>query len=243
MEETPGAPAQGSDGKPIPQLLTEAVRYAEERHWEVVPGSWLIDDDGPLRCSCGDPSCPLPGAHPTTEDWRRRASAGPGVVRRWWTENPQASILLPTGRSFDVLDVPEVAGCLALARMERMGLQLGPVVAAPTPPGQAGPHGQTGRRLLFLVLPGVLAKLPDMLRGLGWGPGRLDLVARGEGDWIVAPPSRVGPYSFAQWALAPSELNRWLPDTAELIHPLAYACGREAPASRVARPSQPAVVR
>ncbi|WP_051969957.1 bifunctional DNA primase/polymerase [Kitasatospora azatica] len=231
MEETPGAPEQGSDGKPISPLLIEAVRYAEERHWEVVPGTHLIEDDGPPRCSCGAPACPMPGAHPVTQDWQRRASAGPGVVRRWWTENPQASILLPTGRSFDALDVPERAGCLALARMERMDLQLGPVLEAPAPPGQRG------RRLLFLVLPGTLAKLPEMLRRLGWGPGRLDLTGRGEGDWIVAPPSRLGAYGFAQWARKPSAANRWLPDAQELINPLTYACGREAPAARVTAPS------
>ncbi len=237
MEETPGAPEQGSDGKPIPPMLIEAVRYAEDRHWEVVPGSWLIEQDGPARCSCGDPHCPLPGAHPVDEDWRHRASAGPGVVRRWWTENPHASILLPTGRVFDVLDVPEVAGCLALARMERMGLQLGPVVAAPAVPGL---HG---RRLHFLVLPGVLAKLPELLRRLGWAPGRLDLFSRGEGEWIVAPPTRVGPHSYVRWARPPSTLNRWLPDAAELISPLAYACGREAPPAYAPQPPQPAVVR
>ncbi|MEU9128315.1 bifunctional DNA primase/polymerase [Kitasatospora sp. NPDC048540] len=231
MEDTPGAPEQG-----LPPLLIEAVSYAEDRHWEVVPGTWLIDGDGPARCSCGE-RCELPGAHPAGEDWQRRASAGPGVVRRWWTENPTASILLPTGRAFDVLDVPEVAGCLALARMERMGLQLGPVVAVPASPGQAG------RRLHFLVLPGVQAKLPEMLRQLGWGSGRLDLTARGDGDWIVAPPSRIGPYSFAQWARPPSALNRWLPDAAELINPLAYACGREAPASRQAGQQRAAAVR
>ncbi|GJF28281.1 DNA primase [Kitasatospora sp. NE20-6] len=217
MDNTPGAREQG-----LPPLLIEAVSYAEDRHWEVVPGTRLIDGDGPAHCSCGDARCPLPGAHQAEDDWRSRASAGPGVVRRWWTEQPDASILLPTGSSFDVLDVPEVAGCLALARMERMGLQLGPVVAAPAAAGQAG------RRLHFLVLPGVAAKLPEMLRKLGWTAGRLDLVARGEGDFIVAPPSRVGPYSFAQWARPPSAINRWLPDAAELINPLAYACGREA---------------
>ncbi|MGW2544834.1 bifunctional DNA primase/polymerase [Kitasatospora sp. NPDC001574] len=125
MEDTPDSPDQGGNAG-LPPLLIEAVGYAENRHWEVAPGAWLIDGDGPARCSCADPRCPLPGAHPIDSDWARKASAGPGAVRRWWTERPEASILLPTGRSFDVLDVPEVAGCLALARMERMGLQLGP---------------------------------------------------------------------------------------------------------------------
>jgi hypothetical protein len=233
VEDTPGAPEQGS-GSELSPLLIEAVRYAEDRHWEVAPGAWLVEGDGPARCSCGDLRCALPGAHPVGDDWRRKASAGPGVVRRWWTENPLSSILLPTGSSFDALDVPELAGCLALARMERMGLQLGPVVAVPAS------AGQEGRRLLFLVLPGVLPKLPEMLRRLGWAPGRLDLVARGEGDWIVAPPSRVGPVGFAQWARPPSAMNRWLPDAAELINPLAYACGREAPSAAV-RPNRPVV--
>jgi hypothetical protein len=226
VEDTLGAIEQdgrtdaGRGGRDL--LLQAAVTYAEDRHWEVSPGAWLLEDDGPPRCSCGDLACPMPGAHPATRDWTRRASSGPGVVRRWWTENPQASILLPTGRSFDAIDVPEVAGCLALARMERMGLQLGPVLAMPGGPGR-------GRRLVFLVLPGALPKLPDMLRRLGWGPGRLDLVGHGEGGWIVAPPTRIGALGYAQWAREPTTMNRWLPEAAEVINPIAYACGREAP--------------
>ncbi|MBO1416045.1 bifunctional DNA primase/polymerase [Streptomyces sp. FH025] len=230
----PDAPDRTADTG-LPTLLTEAVGHAEGRHWEVTPGAWLIDVDGSTRCSCGDRRCTLPGAHPLDADWSRRASAGPGAVRAWWTERPEASILLPTGRSFDVLDVPETAGCLALARMERMGLQLGPVVVVPSAPGRVG------RRLHFLVLPGVATGLPEMLRKLGWPPGRLDLIARGEGDWTVAPPSRIGSSGYAQWARSPTALNRWLPAAAELISPLAYACGREAPSYR-ARAAQPAGV-
>ncbi|MEV7187112.1 bifunctional DNA primase/polymerase [Kitasatospora sp. NPDC093102] len=218
-------------------MPVEATGYAETRHWEVAPGAWLIDDgDDGVRCSCGDRRCTLPGAHPPDPDWARKASADPGAVRRWWTERPQASILLPTGRSFDVLDVPETAGCLALARMERMDLQLGPVVVQPAA------SGRIGRRLHFLVLPGAAARLPEMLRRLGRPPGRLDLVARGEGDWTVAPPSRIGSLGYAQWARSPSALNRWLPDAAELIGPLAYACGREARSVRAARAVRPAPV-
>ena len=228
VEDTLGAPRSAG---PVQQaardlLVDAAVRYAEERHWEVAPGAWLVEEDGLVRCSCGDRACPAPGAHPTSRDWSRKASAGPGVVRRWWSENPLASILLPTGRTFDAIDVPEIAGCLALARMERMGLQLGPVLAVP---GEATGGTGRGRRLVFLVLPGSLPKLPDLLRRLGWGPGRLDLVGHGEGDWLIAPPTRVGTLGYAQWAREPNSLNRWLPEATELINPIAYACGREAP--------------
>ncbi|MFF4384311.1 bifunctional DNA primase/polymerase [Kitasatospora sp. NPDC001547] len=236
MEDIPDASGRNETAD-VPALLVEAVGYAEACHWEVAPGAWLIDDgDGGVRCSCGDRRCTLPGAHPLDTDWARRASAGPGAVRAWWTAQPQASVLLPTGRSFDVLDVPETAGCLALARMERMDLQLGPVVVQPAAPGRIG------RRLHFLVLPGIAARLPELLRRLGWPPGRLDLVARGEGDWTVAPPSRIGSLGYAQWARSPTALNRWLPDAAELISPLAYACGREAPSARAARAARPAPV-
>lgn len=226
MEETLGAAAPGRGVGSGRDLLAEAVGYAENRRWEVCPGTWLVEGDGPVRCSCGDVRCAVPGAHPAAPGPQGRSSASPETVRRWWTETPSASVLLPTGRTFDVIDVPETAGCLALARMERMGLQLGPVVAMPASGGQ-------GRRLLFMVLPGVVSKLPDLLRGLGWAPGRLDMAAHGDGGWIVAPPSRVGVHGYAQWARQPSEANRWLPEASQLIDPLAYACGREAPRALV----------
>ncbi|WP_156725020.1 bifunctional DNA primase/polymerase [Streptomyces apocyni] len=197
------------------QLLDIAVRYAEERHWDVCPGTSLEPEDGVEHCSCGDRSCEAPGAHPAREDWATQATGSATVARRLWSKHPKASILLPTGRTFDAIDVPETAGFLALARMERMELTLGPVILAPN------------RRMQFLVLPGAAAKAPDLVRKLGWPPAALDLTALGEGSWVAAPPTRFGPHGAAQWACRPTPANRWLPDAEELISPLAYACGRE----------------
>ncbi|MGW3242084.1 bifunctional DNA primase/polymerase [Streptomyces sp. NPDC001070] len=204
------------------QLLDSAVRYAEERHWDVLPGAWLDENGAPAgrggprtpRCSCGDMACPAPGAHPAGPDWIGEASGNGAAVRRMWLRQPNSSILLPTGRTFDAIDVPEDAGCLALARMERMELPLGPVLGTPT------------RRMLFFVLPGAAAKVPGLLRRLGWTPSSLDLVVRGDGDYVPAPPTRLGTGGVVQWVRKPTALNRWLPDTEELISPLAYACGR-----------------
>lgn len=202
-------------------LLDAAVRYAEKRHWDVLPGSWLqTDAAGVPRCSCGSAGCSAPGAHPTRPDWSNRGSGSAPAVRRMWQKQPQSSILLPTGRTFDAIDVSEDAGCLALARMERMNLPLGPVLGAP------------GRRLRFLVLPGAGAKVPELLRRLGWPPESLDLAVLGEGAWVVAPPTRTAPGGCAQWARRPTPANRWLPEAEELLNPLAYACGREAAAAR-----------
>ncbi|MER5889980.1 bifunctional DNA primase/polymerase [Streptomyces sp. NPDC001941] len=221
MEETIGV----TETAPIPkqrgeQLLDSAVRYAEERHWDVFPGTWLEADEGRERCSCGTADCPAPGAHAAKPDWATQATGSAVVARRLWSKQPGASILLPTGRTFDALDVPESAGFLALARMERMELTLGPVTCTPD------------RRMLFFVLPGGAAKVADLVRKLGWSPSAIDLIARGEGDYLAAPPTRIGGHGAVQWARRPTPANRWLPDVEELISPLAYACGREAAAAR-----------
>ncbi len=203
------------------QLLGAAVRYAEERHWDVFPGTWLQVQEGKERCSCGDAGCASPGAHPTRPDWAGRSTGSGVAARRMWSAQPGASVLLPTGRTFDALDVPVSAGCLALARMERMNLPLGPVTCTPD------------RRMLFFVLPGAAAKVDDLVGKLGWSTAAIDLLGRGEGHYVVAPPTRIGGRGAVQWARRPTPANRWLPDAEEIISPLAYACGREAADARL----------
>ncbi|MCK8679176.1 bifunctional DNA primase/polymerase [Streptomyces lichenis] len=217
MEETIGV----TEAARIPQqrgeqLLDCAVRYAEERHWDVLPGTWLEAAGGRELCSCADAACPRPGAHPARPDWANQATGSATAARRLWGKQPRASILLPTGRTFDALDVPESAGFLALARMERMDLTLGPVTRTPD------------RRMVFLVLPGGAPKVPDLVRKLGWSPAGLDLIARGESSYVAAPPTRIGGPGAVQWVRRPTQANRWLPDAEELISPLAYACARDA---------------
>ncbi|MFJ4962842.1 bifunctional DNA primase/polymerase [Streptomyces sp. NPDC088729] len=201
-------------------LLDAAVRYAEERHWDVFPGTWLEAAEGSERCSCGEPDCARPGAHAPRPDWAGQATGSGAAARRMWSRQPRASVLLPTGRTFDALDVPESAGFLALARMERMDLTLGPVTCTPD------------RRMFFFVAPGAAAKVTDLVRALGWNARAIDLVGRGEGHYIAAPPTRIGGRGAVQWARRPTQVNRWLPEVDELISPLAYACAREAADAR-----------
>ncbi|MGW7367998.1 bifunctional DNA primase/polymerase [Streptomyces sp. NPDC054841] len=221
IEESVGGSIGVTEAAHIPkqrgeQLLDSAVRYAEQRHWDVVPGTWLEAVEGAERCSCGAEACVAPGAHPSRPDWSTQATGSAVAARRLWGKQPKASILLPTGRTFDALDVSESAGFLALARMERMDLALGPVTCTPD------------RRMIFFVLPGAALKVPDLVRKLGWTPSSIDLVARGDGHYVAAPPTRVGSHGAVQWVRRPTPANRWLPDAEELISPLAYACGREA---------------
>lgn len=196
------------------EVAAAARAYAEDFHWDVVPGTWLTGERAAPRCSCGASPCADPGGHPARRDWRTAATSNGRTVRDLWDKEPQAAVLLPTGRSFDVIDVPESAGELALAHLERMDVHVGPVAATPA------------RRMLFFVLPGGAAKTPDLLRRQGYAPQSLDLVVRGEGGYVPAPPTPLTGGSVT-WARKPTVAYGWLPDVEDLISPLAYACGRE----------------
>src|SRR5579859_7434302 len=113
-----------------------ALRYAA-MGWPVCTGA------GPglgSACSCDRIGCPAPGAHPISPAWRAQATVDLNVIKDWWATRPEANIMLVTGRVFDVLDVPEVVGSDALARMARADVTAGPVACL------------GGDRLLFFVL-------------------------------------------------------------------------------------------
>src|SRR4051794_14661762 len=114
-------------GRP-PAGATAVAEYTGLWGWAVAPGARAAAG----VCSCGATACAAPGAHPL--DFAREVPPGAtlSMATDAWAEVPGASMLLPTGRTFDVLDVAEAAGRRALVRMERMGLPLGPVAATPT---------------------------------------------------------------------------------------------------------------
>lgn len=194
-------------------LLAAALEYIEDRHWEIALGTSVRRSEDGWSCSCGVAHCPVPGIHPAQRDWQKRISGQPSKAHEWWAASPDAAVLLPTGRTFDVLEVCEAAGCLGLARLERAGANVGPVAATPN------------RRMYFFILPNARTKMAKLLTTLGWGRSPLDLACRGVGEYIIAPPSRMGALGHAQWVRRPSETNRWLPDVEEVLAPLAYACG------------------
>lgn len=239
VEETITLPAGVRATRLIPRQRTEsspldhAVRYAQERAWDVFPGTWLEADAGVPRCSCGASGCTAPGAHPARRDWSGEVTGSATTARRLWAERPRAAVLLPTGRAFDALEVPQMAGCLALARLERTA-RTAPTGSAATATAAPGPVTCTpDGRMVFFVLPGTAPRLADAVRKLGHSPGALPLTVRGEGDWVAAPPTRLGTRGSVQWARQPTAANRWLPDATELLPALVYACyatGATAPA-------------
>lgn len=190
---------------------TAVAEYTGIWGWAVAPGARASDG----ACSCGDSVCAAPGAHPL--DFAQEVPAGATftIAANAWAEVPGASMLLPVGRGFDVLDVAEAAGRRALVRMERMGLPLGPVTVTPT------------GRTQFFVAPGAAAGLPGLLYRMGWDDADLDLRALGPGSYITAPPSDLGGLGPVRWLRPPQPDTAVAPPQARLLlGTLAYICHR-----------------
>ncbi|OEU91412.1 bifunctional DNA primase/polymerase [Streptomyces oceani] len=196
---------------------TAVSEYASLWGWSVVPGARASRGGGRTRCSCGAVNCAAPGAHPLDPSLEVPAGASLDEATRAWNRVPGASLLLPTGRSFDVLQVTESAARQALVRLERMGLPLGPVAVTPD------------RRAWFLVARGATAELPGLLYRMGWDDSRIDLRGLGPGDYITAPPSDLGGLGPVRWLRAPApERAARFPEARLLLGTLAYVCHRSA---------------
>jgi hypothetical protein len=167
-------------------------------------------------CSCDRVGCPAPGAHPLSPAWKLEASSDPGVVARWWSAAPQSSILLVTGRIFDVLDVPASAGSAALAMLGQAGIRPGPVAA-----------GAGGRALFFVASRAVSAGEDEWWScHLDCEPETVPAIAglrwHCRDSYILAPPSALGGGTAVRWLVRPDATA--LPDALRLLEFLADAC-------------------
>ncbi|CCK27190.1 hypothetical protein BN159_2811 [Streptomyces davaonensis JCM 4913] len=195
-----------------PSECTAVAEFTGLWGWDVVPGARAAAG----VCSCGRADCRAPGAHPL--DFASQVPAGATLdeATRTWAEFPGAAMMLAVGRAFDVIEVAEPAGRRALARLERMGLPVGPVTA--------GPDG----RAHFFVAPGAAAELPELLYRMGWDdPTSLDLRGLGPGTHITAPPSDRGGLGPVRWLRSPELDTATKPPAARLLlGTLAYVAHR-----------------
>jgi hypothetical protein len=137
-----------------------------------------------LGCSCRDPGCAQPAKHPLgslVPHGIKDATCNRARILAWWTRHPQANIGLATGHTFDVLDVDGPTGAQAICTLAaEHGLQsAGPVVRT----GGGGWH--------FYLAPTGLGNVhPAGLAQVDW---------RGQGGYVVAPPSRHASGHPYQW--------------------------------------------
>ncbi|NSC22625.1 DNA primase [Streptomyces albus subsp. chlorinus] len=183
-----------------------ALTAATEWRWPVVPGAALLLD-GPrasAACACRDPECVVPGAHPF-DPVLLAATTDEAMVRWWWTNRPDAPVILATGGTAPcALSLPAVAGARALATFERTGVRPGPVIATPT-------------RFSVLVEPYELEELGELLYAQDWVPSSLRF--HGDGGYVALPGSLSGA-GKVRWERQPecdAQGRPWLPRMETLI--------------------------
>ncbi|URM90600.1 bifunctional DNA primase/polymerase [Streptomyces sp. MRC013] len=224
MREIPGMRRRLRFGRrKRPALLDAALHCATEWHWPVLPGVGLEaaeptratktgravggPGEGTRACACPDPDCVVPGAHPF-DPGLLAATTDARMVRWWWTNRPDAPLLLATGgRAPCAVSLPAVAAARALAVLDRRGLRLGPVVATPT-------------RWSLLVAPYSLERLGELLYAKDCVPSSLRF--HGDGGYLVLPPSETGT-GGVRWERPPVAGAPWLPDVEAVVDALVEA--------------------
>ncbi|WP_280672229.1 MULTISPECIES: bifunctional DNA primase/polymerase [unclassified Kitasatospora] len=214
-------------------LLQAALTCVERWRWPVVPGAVVVErePDGAqcaLSCSCGNPVCAVPGAHPD-EHPLLAATTEARMVRWWWERlSPQASLIVATGGAVAAVSLPAVAGARVLDYLDALRVPSGPVLA-------------TASRYALLVAPYSYPELAELLVAQeetllpGGGPGRVPSSVRyhGPGGYLVLPPSRLGEggREAVRWVRRPVALPGGgvrLPAVTALLEPL-LAAGTAAP--------------
>ncbi|MEV7319874.1 bifunctional DNA primase/polymerase [Streptomyces sp. NPDC093970] len=196
------------------EFLGAALTFATEWQWPVLPGV-APDPQGRARCACPDPECTVPGAHPF-DPGLLAATTDERMVRWWWGNRPAAPIILATGAAGGTapcaVSLPALAASHALALLDRRGMRLGPVVAAPT-------------RWALLVKPYSMEQLGELLYAKDFVPGSLRF--HGEGGYLALPPSETGQGAI-RWERAPlpGSATPWVPDVEAVVDAVVDALTR-----------------
>ena len=213
-----GARGRGRAAERLAPLGAAAAQYAS-MGWPVCLGEHPYQGkraamEPGRACSCDRVGCPAPGAHPISAAWQMQATVDENVIQSWWETRPEANVILVTGRVFDVLDIPAVAGFSALEPMEAAGVAVGPVAVL----------GQD--RMLFFVVTrgspadedewwscGLDCEPENVVEGLRW---------HCRDSYVLAPPSRYAGGVAARWLRPPQEHP--LPDALRLLEYIVDAC-------------------
>jgi len=149
-----------------------ALHYAQHG-WLVFPVHSIKGDN----CTCGQETCSNPGKHPLTKGGFHEATRDATRIERWWRKWPWANIGIRTGEESDLVVIDQDNKPEAEQSMEEIRANYGGF-----PNTLESKTGSGGRHILFKH-PGV--KIPCGTGKLGEG-----IDVRGDGGYILAPPSK-----------------------------------------------------
>lgn len=186
-------------GRPIRRRPLDAALAYARRGWPVFPCHSPAPRPG--GCSCGRADCASPAKHPRVAGGLKAATTDDATVRTWWARWPSANVAVRTGRESGlfVVDVdPDHGGEESLERLVALH--------GPLPPGRAVRTGSGGLHLHFAHPGGVVRNSAGTKLGAG-------LDVRGDGGYVVAPPSRHssgGLYAAASGCTTVPRAPTWL---------------------------------
>jgi putative DNA primase/helicase len=153
------------------ELLQAALQYAG-RGWRVFPIHTI--SPATAGCTCGK-ACASPGKHPRVKGGFKAATVAPAQIEAWWGRWPDANIGIATGT---------VSGLIVFDLDGAQGLDIFRMLCAGhTPVAPPALWVKTGRGL-------------HLYYGLAPGEGIIPcssgngLDVRGDGGYVLAPPSR-----------------------------------------------------
>ena len=156
--------------------MEEALSYAQ-RGWLVIPLHYPIAKG---KCSCGNPECENVAKHPMmTKHGLKDATKDQKQIKEWWGKTPQANIGIVTGpgSGLVVLDIdPRNGGNESMKAITKLGnIPVTPMVFT----GGGGEH-------IYFMHPGNGTKIKSTKQVGGYAG--VDI--KGDGGYVVAPPSR-----------------------------------------------------
>ncbi len=176
------------------QLLNAALEYAQ-RGFRIIP----LHNPTANGCSCKRPECSSIGKHPRTLNGHKDGTTDELILRDYWSRFPDANVAIVTGAvsGLVVLDVDDKKSPKGSESLAALTAKYGDLQTMEVATGN-------GRHLYFQH-PGM--QVPNSVGLLGSG-----LDVRGEGGYVVAPPSlhANGSRYCLLTDLTPAAMPEWL---------------------------------
>ncbi len=174
---------------PFPTNTYDAAQwYASMHGFSVFPtqGVKIVTANGKelLACTCGLNPCTSPGKHPATNKGRNASSKIESVIQNLWASRINLNVAISTGieSGIFVVDIDGVIGEESLVKLELENGKLPKTLTSKT---------GRGRHLLFKY---PAKKVFNRTNCLG-----TSIDVRGDGGYIVCPPSRHISGVFYEW--------------------------------------------
>lgn len=174
----------------------ESATQLIKRGWSIIPLHYPLGEN---ECSCKNQNCSSNGKHPMTKNGLKNASQDLVSIENWWRSAPRANIGILTGleSGLVVLDVdPRHGGEESLKNLE---IEFGAL-----PKTLAVKTGGDGWHYYFKHPGGKISNKASFRNGLD---------IRGDGGYIVAPPSihaSLKPYQWINPTEQIADIPQWL---------------------------------